>query len=101
MLVLLIAVTNEKLANRYTNETVAHINECLREWHYLLVALAVRMERVYFLLPTSHIAMHILFGQKCENFRRHDELYEEKIRKKSKFFKIIPFVPHVFDCVFR
>ena len=46
ILVLLIAVKNEKLANLYTNEMVAHINECLREWHYLLVALAVRMELV-------------------------------------------------------
>ena len=39
-------LTSEKLANLYTNEMVSAINECLREWHYLLVALAVRMELV-------------------------------------------------------
>ena len=43
-LLVLIVVADEKLRNHNTNEMVAHTNECLREWHYLLVALAIRME---------------------------------------------------------
>ena len=39
-------ITNENLGNHYTNEMVAHTNECLREWHYILYALAIRMELV-------------------------------------------------------
>ena len=38
-----------KLRNHNTNEMVANKNECLREWHYLLVALAVRMELVIYI----------------------------------------------------
>ena len=68
---LLIAVTNEKLANLYTNEMVSHINECFREWHYLLVAWAVRMELVYIMtvyIRNWHFCWQLSFGVKNECF---------------------------------
>ena len=45
-LVVLIVVADEKLRNQNTIEMVAHTNEFLREWHYLPVALVIRMELV-------------------------------------------------------
>ena len=43
-LVVLVLVADEKLRSHNKNEMVAKTIECLRVWHHLLDALAIRME---------------------------------------------------------